>query len=119
MNISWNISRLDCYPEQGGLTDVVSTIYWQCNGVDGDYFVNPCGTVEVKLNPKASYTPYAELTQEQILGWVWANGVDKEAVELQVIQKIESLKNPVVSPTLPWAIPTEFKHEDFSDAQDA
>jgi hypothetical protein len=43
------------------------------------------------------------LTQEQVLGWVWANGVDKETVEAAVQSQLDSLVNPtVVSPPLPW-----------------
>jgi hypothetical protein len=43
------------------------------------------------------------LTKEQVLDWIWANGVDKEATETAVEQQIENQKNPpVVSPPLPW-----------------
>jgi len=46
----------------------------------------------------------ASLTQEQVLGWIWANGVDKDATEAAVLQQIENQKNPpVVAPPLPWA----------------
>jgi hypothetical protein len=41
-----------------------------------------------------------------VLGWVWANGVDKDATEAAVEGQIEAQKNPpVVSPPLPWAAP--------------
>jgi hypothetical protein len=51
-----------------------------------------------------AFTPYADLTQDQVLGWVWANGVDKDATEAAVEQQIANAKNPpVVSPALPWA----------------
>ncbi len=50
------------------------------------------------------FTPYADLTQDQVLGWIWANGVDKDATEAAVAQQIANAKNPpVVSPALPWA----------------
>ncbi len=50
-----------------------------------------------------AFTPYADLTQEQVLGWIWANGVDKDATEAAVEQQIENQKNPpIVSPKLPW-----------------
>jgi hypothetical protein len=46
------------------------------------------------------------LTQDQVLGWVWANGVDKDATEAAVEGQIEAQKNPpVVSPPLPWVSP--------------
>jgi len=50
------------------------------------------------------YTPYADLTQDQVLGWIWASGVDKDATEAAVNQQIDNAINPpVVTPPLPWA----------------
>lgn len=50
------------------------------------------------------FTPYDQLTQDQVLGWCWANGVDKDAVEAQVSSQLEEMLNPpVVAPPLPWA----------------
>jgi hypothetical protein len=47
------------------------------------------------------------LTKEQVLNWIWANGVDKETTEAAVEQQIENQKNPpVVSPPLPWVVST-------------
>jgi len=104
MIITWNISQLNCYPEQDGLTDVVCTVHWQCTGVDGIYVASAYSTVGVTLDPTAPYTPYEDLTQEQVLEWVWASGVDKEATELSVAQQIETQKNPpIVTLPLPWA----------------
>jgi hypothetical protein len=41
-----------------------------------------------------------------VLGWVWANGVDKDATEAAVEQQIANQKNPpIVSPPLPWVSP--------------
>jgi hypothetical protein len=43
------------------------------------------------------------LTKEQVLGWIWASGVDKDATEAAVAQQIENQKNPpIVYPPLPW-----------------
>ena len=51
-----------------------------------------------------SFTPYDQLTQEQVLGWCWANGVDKDATEAVVQEAIDSQINPtVIQPPLPWA----------------
>lgn len=108
MNIVWNISALNCYPQEDGKTDVVFCVHWQCNGTDGDYSASVYSTCSVTLNPEDPFTPYADLTQEQVLGWIWASGVDKDATEAAVEQQIEMQKNPpVVTPPLPWAQPTQ------------
>jgi hypothetical protein len=51
-----------------------------------------------------TFTPYANLTQEQVLGWIWANGVDKASAEAAVQTQIDNQINPpVTSPALPWS----------------
>ena len=50
-----------------------------------------------------TFTPYADLTQDQVLGWVWANGVDKDTTEAAVQSMIDNQINPpIVTPPLPW-----------------
>jgi hypothetical protein len=46
--------------------------------------------------------PYASLTKETVLGWIWANGVDKAAVEASLEAQIELQKNPVTATGVPW-----------------
>jgi hypothetical protein len=104
----WNISAMSCYPQAEGETDVVFTVHWQCNGTqeqDGKtYNGSTYGTCGVTYTAGSPYTPYADLTQEQVLGWVWASGVDKDATEAAVQQQIDNAINPpVVTPPLPWA----------------
>ena len=37
-----------------------------------------------------------------MLGWIWAHGVDKDAVEQSIADRIEALKNPVSAAGVPW-----------------
>jgi hypothetical protein len=100
--ITWNISQLDCRPQENDNTNVVFTVHWQCNGVDGSHNANIYSTCSVPA-PTGEFTPFADLTKEQVLNWIWVNGVNKDAIEVAVELQIENLKNPpVVSPALPW-----------------
>lgn len=101
--ITWIVEWLECKPkDDDNRVNVVSTVGWRCNGVDGEYSATVYGTASLPA-PSDTFTAYDQLTQEQILDWVWANGVDKEAFEAQVSNQIESQKNPpLVKPTLPW-----------------
>ena len=104
--ITWNISVLNCLPQSAEGADYVVTAHWQCNGVDGDYNGSVYSTCSVPFQKDKSFTPYADLTLDQVLGWVWANGVDKDATEAAMEGQIEAQKNPpVVSPPLPWVSP--------------
>ena len=107
MEITWNVVSMDCYPDVEGKVDVVFNVHWAVNGSDGDIIASGAyGSVGLTLDPEAPFTPYQDLTKDQVLGWV-KDALGEEAVaanEALVAQQIESQKNPpVVSPPLPWA----------------
>jgi hypothetical protein len=105
--MEWTVSAMDCKVSEDNLSDVVFNVHWRCSAteVDGDktYSASVYSTCSVP-GPGTPFTPYADLTQDQVLGWIWANGVDKAATEAAVQQQIELQKNPVtITPPLPWA----------------
>jgi hypothetical protein len=82
--------------------DTVIVCHWQCNGTDGTYNASIYSTCSVP-SPTDSFTPYADLTQSQVLDWCYANGVDKSATEAAVEAQLQAQINPpVVTPALPW-----------------
>lgn len=104
-NITWTITAMDCYPTEGSETDVVFNCHWTCSGTDGTYTSSVYSTCSVPTPTGTTFTPYDQLTQDQVLGWVWANGVDKDATEAAVQQQLDNQINPpVVSPKLPWTV---------------
>ena len=103
--ITWNISQLDCVPQTAEGADYVVTAHWQCTGVDGAYSGQVYSTTSFAVVEGTSFTPYADLTQDQVLGWIWDNGVDKDATEAAVEGQIEAQINPpIVAPPLPWSV---------------
>jgi len=102
ITLSWIIERLLVKPTEGSLTDVVITADWRCNGTQDQYSGTCYGSCSF-APPSGSFTPYPDLTQEQVLGWCYANGVDKTAIEANVTQQIENQINPpVVCLPNPW-----------------
>jgi hypothetical protein len=100
---TWTVTAMDCYPQAEGQTDVVFTVHWTCAGTDGTYSSSVYNTCPVTYVAGTPYTPYADLTQDQVLGWIWASGVDQTVTEDAVEQLIQNQINPpVVSPPLPW-----------------
>ena len=103
---TWGVVQMDAYPELDGKTDVVFTVHWNLTGSDGTYTGYVYGSVGVTLDPDAPYTPYDQLTQEQVVGWVQAALGEEQvaAYEANVAKQIEDQINPpVVTPPLPWA----------------
>jgi hypothetical protein len=103
MTILWLIERLLVKPTEGTLTDVVITADWRCNGTQDQYSGTCYGSCSFQP-PTGEFTPYEDLTQEQVLGWCYSNGVDQAAIEANVSLQIENQINPpVIAPPLPWA----------------
>ena len=103
---TWNIQQLDCYPELDGDTDVVFTVHWTLNGTDGTYNGSVYGSVGVTLEAGATFVPYADLTEAQVVSWVQdALGEEQvTAYEANVAQQIaDQINPPVVTPQLPWS----------------
>jgi len=102
--ITWTVTAMDCYPQAEGETDVVFTVHWTCFGVQDTYSASVYSTCAVTYVAGTPYTPYNQLTQNQVLGWIWASGVDQTATEAAVQQQINNqIDPPVISPPLPWA----------------
>jgi len=107
MNISWIIERLLVKPTEGSLTDVVITADWRCNGSQDQYSGTCYGSCSF-APPSGSFTPYDQLTEAQVLGWCFSNGVDQKAIEANVAAQIENQINPpIIAPPLPWLPPVE------------
>lgn len=96
MTTTWTISQLDRKTADG----FVTTAHWQVTAVDGEHtasIYSTCSWADGTVN-----IPYDQLTQETVLGWVWANGVDKTATEAALAAQIEAKKNPVTASGTPW-----------------
>jgi len=105
ITISWIIERLLVKPTEGSLTDVVITADWRCNGSQDQYSGTCYGSASF-APPTENFTPYPDLTQDQVLGWCWSNGVDQTAIEANVSAQInDQINPPVIAPPLPWLPP--------------
>lgn len=100
---TWTIEQMECYPQADGQTNVVICANWRIIGTQDQYSATAYGSCTFP-GPGDPFTPYDQLTQDQVLGWVWANGVDKDAYEASMASQIANQINPpVVTPPLPWA----------------
>lgn len=101
---TWTVEWLQCKPQEDGMANVVVTAGWRCTGVFADTTGTVYSTCSFPMPEGGQFTPYADLTQDQVLGWCWANGVDKASAEAAVDQQIkDQIAPPIVQPPLPWA----------------
>ena len=121
----WDVTQLTCVPSINSYSNVVITAIWKCIGSrsvktmyaeEADVFdpenIDPrkwttytdfvIATAQFSL-PSGSFTPYNDLTEAQVLSWIWASGVDKAATENIVKLRIDAqITPPVTTPPLPW-----------------
>lgn len=96
MTTTWTITQLDRQTSNG----FVTTAHWTALTIDGEYSASTYATSSWADGTPT--TPYSNLTQEEVLDWIWANGVDKEAVEASLASHIALQKNPVTATGVPW-----------------
>ena len=110
---NWVIEALDCYPTYESQTNVVFVAHWRCNAtsdqthvVNGQtvpYTATIYSTQGLTYTAGSPYTPYSQLTQAQVLGWIWAGGVSETGTQTALDGMINAQINPtVVTPPLPW-----------------
>ena len=94
MTITWKITNLERKTSDG----FVTTAHWTCTAQDGEFTAGSYGSAGFTGE---LVTPYAELTEADVLSWVWTV-VDKEATESALTAQVEAQKNPVSASGLPW-----------------
>lgn len=104
---TWAIAYMDTKKSLDGLTDVVISCQWNCSATTGGE--NPTtassyGYAHFSSPTSEGFIAYSNLTQDEVLNWVWASGVDKTATEAGLDASIEQKLNPptVILPN-PWS----------------
>lgn len=103
---NWVVSAMEEKPTEGNLSDVVVTVHWRRNAslTSGEttYTADTYGSYACPT-PTGSFTAFADLTFEQVTGWLDA-GLDVEALNAGLDAQIEAQINPpVIQLPLPWA----------------
>jgi hypothetical protein len=93
--IGWKILQLTRKIEDG----FVTAAQWSATVNDNGFSASAYGSVGFSGD---LVTPYENLGEEQVLRWVWANGVDKDATEESLAAQIEAQKNPITTTGVPW-----------------
>ena len=107
MAVTWKAVSLDRQLKDGDKDNVVTTVHWQATDseIDGEnaYKGRVYGSVGLAA-PGDSFTPYADITEEQAVAWAKAAlGDDQVAdAEKSVENQIDQQKNPTNAQGVPW-----------------
>jgi hypothetical protein len=94
----WSVPQMDRLTSDG----FVCTVHYNVTATDDTYSASTYGTIGYTQQPDETYTPYADLTQEQVVGWVQTS-LGKDTVEASLQSQIDLQKNPVQAAGVPWA----------------
>lgn len=112
ISYNWTINPLEAYPTASGETDVVFTAHWQFHATetidDKTYSATSIGTQSLTYESGSVFTPFHELTLEQVSGWV-ENAMGEERVEAMKSSLANQIANQINPPSVtlnaPW-LPT-------------
>ena len=96
MTTTWTITQTDYLVSDGFIT----TAHWTATATDGNFSASVYNTCSFAAATPS--IPYASVTEQDVLDWCWANGVDKDATEASLANQIELQKNPVTATGVPW-----------------
>jgi hypothetical protein len=103
---------MECYPTYEQNIDVVFTVHWDCVGSETvnniTYNGRVYGATGVTYHSGSQFTPYNQLTQDQVISWVWdaIGNEQRNNYENSVQTQINNQINPpVVILPLPWTPP--------------
>lgn len=94
---TWQVTQTD-YETSNGF---IFCAHWTATATDGAYSASAYSTCS--FAPATPSIPYASVTEAEVLDWIWANGVSKDATEASLAQQIELQKNPVTAAGTPWS----------------
>jgi hypothetical protein len=92
---NWKINALDAKIQDGDNDNVIYTVHWSFMATDetGDYSASSIGTMGVEYNPEEPFIEYADLTKEDVVGWLEA-GLDVDSMKENLSDQISKLENP-------------------------
>jgi hypothetical protein len=101
---NWTVAQLERALSDGGII----VAHWRCTASDGDYSASSYGTCGFTPDPESEdFVAYDDLTEATVLGWVWADGVDKDATEAALQANIYAQKNPTTADGVPWVVASD------------
>jgi len=101
MAVTWTISTLERNTDDG-----VVVAHWRASDSETvgevEHSGSSYGTCGFTPDSTADgYTPYADVTEAQAIGWVKAD-VDADAIEASIAAQIADSKAPAISTGVPW-----------------
>ncbi len=102
-SFTWTVSQCDRVLADGG----INLVHWQCNATETasgtEYSGYSYGTCGLSYDASSSdFIAYDNVTQNDCLSWIYANGIDKDAIETTLQSNIDLQITPTEGTGVPW-----------------
>ena len=98
---TWSVANMEHYTSDG----VVFVCHYTVGANDGTYSSSAYNSVGLEKPEPGNMIPYADLTEEIVVGWVKDHfGAEKVGeIEAALQQQLDQQHAPTTAPGLPWA----------------
>lgn len=94
----WHIENVIRIVADGGVYEA----HWVCAIFETPYQESMSGVVQFSPNAGTDgFTPYSDLTEAQVLGWIYRE-IDKDEIETNLAAALAERITPTTSVGLPW-----------------
>jgi hypothetical protein len=105
-NYKWIINLMQCKEQDGDLQNVVIKVNWireaSATKNDIEYKITMPGTQEFTQVDSSNFTPYDQLTYEQVCGWL-DGSIDVTMIDNSLNNQLDLIVNPpLISLPVPW-----------------
>ena len=84
---TWSVNDMTHKDSDGG----VFLVYWSLTATDGTYSAQEGGKLRCTADPSASdYIAYADLTEADVLGWVYSSLIEGDETAAEAKARIEA-----------------------------
>lgn len=99
--ITWSITSITILPQVDQYSDFAWQVGWQCSATDGtNTQTMGSGVTFYPAQQGQPYTPYEQLTEAQVIGWVQAALGPEQTAKTEIV--LTNLLTAIPAP-LPWA----------------
>ena len=81
------------------------TVHWRRQATDGTHNADIYASQSIEFNPSDIFTPYEQLTQAEVEGWLEASMGADRITEMDAVldnQIADQINPPIIRPKLPW-----------------
>lgn len=103
---TWVFPSLDVAPSEGGMTNVVKSVYWRLGASDGTNMTDIYGTQTLASPDPNAFLAFDDLTEATVQGWVEAAMGEERVAQMKAAldAQLERIANPpIVTQNPPWS----------------